>query len=838
MSENIIVNTALTLSINSSPGQDKRFPSLSTESIFTFGDFRLQRNLTPNVLSGISSQLSFSNFGTINSLSNEEMFDSTTVLNTTVNDLNPKKDDANSYAYFSSFYTKVATAINNIVENFPYGMFIYDGGTGTTILNYTNVLSGSSTFNIPTSAITNQGNVVYASGYTASTSTYSLFNDYTEYEIELSSSTRYSASYPIQVYYHSGNTGMMTVVIDGQLFSANTASTSVGFYILPSQKRYYAYKKTLSNLEYQLLFEQRFMVPNPDDDTFESTEFEWPKTIDGFNPDGYGDDFDEYAETLLRSCSLIDEIKTNWMVRTMLPENYLELDSDGEIYRKLTVVYAEEFDKIKQYIDGIAFAHSVTYSNEEAIPDKFIHRLSKLLGWEPINEFNDVDIFEYLAKEDDNGYTVSDYNLELWKKILININWLYKKKGTREGLEFIFKLMGAPNCLINFNELIYRVQQSATGVTNSNYTSLKVDDDTGYPNYEAGSQYIFQEGGPGRGDGDEYIRQWEPEYQPIREVDNIKVYTGNSEVYGTSNIMNSKQVNIELSPAAAIECDTNSWYDLNQDFESIIVGLPDYVNVGEVAIHVPLTISGMSMANWLDYVYTNAVDPKKHKIIGYDGGHHNYFYSSLRDIYLTYYYWNNPGEVSNQLNFRKLEAFLALVGRNFGGYIERLIPATTIIEGEGVLYRNTMFNRQKFVYPPGINNGSEFQIPAPISPDLEIFAVEVNAQVNDVFNPQVNAVEISSNVNECYQEHISAVQVTNDFILPYNPTINGVVVSNSIDTAVIETSYVTPEMTGIISPFPSTGTPIAQPAPLPTPYRTRRNVLADGASTDTISAIA
>ncbi len=825
MSDIIPILSSHTLSINSSPGQDKRYPSLSTESIFTFGDFRLQRNLTPNVLSGISSQLSFSNFGTLNSLSNQDTFDSTTVLNTTVNDLNPKKDEANSYAYFSSFYTKVATAINNIINTFPYGMLVYDGGSGTTLLNYTNALSGGSTFNIPTSAITNQGGLIYASGYTASTTTYSLFNDYAEYEIELSSSTRYSTSYPIQMYYHSGNTGMMTFVIDGQLFSANTASTSVGVYILPSQKRYYAYKKTLSNLEYQLLFEQRFMVPNPDDDTFESTEFEWPKSIDGFNPDGYGDNFDDYTETLLRSCSLIDEIKTNWMVRTMLPENYLELDSDGAIYRKLTVVYAEEFDKIKQYIDGIAFAHSVTYSNEEAIPDKFIHRLSKLLGWEPISEFNDVDIFEYLAKEDDNGYTVSDYNLELWKKILININWLYKKKGTREGLEFIFKLMGAPNCLINFNELVYRVQQSATGVTDSNLTSIKVNDETGYPNYESGSEFVFQENGPGRGDGDEYIRQWEPEYQPIREIDNIKVYTGNSEVYGTANIINSKQVNIELSPASSIECDTNSWYNLGQDFVSAIDGLPDYVNVGDVAVHVPISISAMSLSNWLDYVYTNAIDPTKHKIIGYEGGHHNYFYSSLRDIYLTYYYWNNTGEASNQLNFRKLEAFLALVSRNFGGYIERLIPATTIIEGEGVLYRNTMFNRQKFVYPPGLNNGSEFQIPAPLSPNLEISAVVVSAEVNDVYNPQISAVQVTSNVNEVYQEHISAVQITNSFILPYNPTINGVVVSNSIDVAVVEYSYPTPESTGTISPFPQAGTPVASPSILPTPYSTRTSVI-------------
>jgi hypothetical protein len=43
--------------------------------------------------------------------------------------------------------------------------------------------------------------------------------------------------------------------------------------------------------------------------------------------------------------------------------------------------------------------------------------------------------------------------LEIWRRILININWLYKKKGTRDAIQFIFKLLGAPECLLRFDEL-------------------------------------------------------------------------------------------------------------------------------------------------------------------------------------------------------------------------------------------------------------------------------------------------------------------------------------------------------------------------------------------------
>lgn len=842
MSQNTIINSALTLSINSVPGEDKRFPSLSTESVFTFGDFRLQRNLTKNILSGETNNVSFSKFGTISSLSNTNTFDSTAVLNITTNDLNLKKDEAHSYAYFGSFFTKVSTAINSVLEKFPYGLLSYNAGTGTTLYNYSNTLTGTSIFSIPSSAITNNGDIIYASGYTASTSTINLFNDFETFEVELSSSTRYSASYKILSYSYSGSTGIMQFEIDGQLFSANTPFTTTAIYVLPSKERYYQFKKSLSNLEYQLLIEQKFMVPDPDDDTFSSEEFLWPKSIDGFSPDGYGSAFTNYFQSLSASCISIDQIKTDWMIRTMIPENYLELDSDriskenNGLYRRITTIYATEFDKIKQYIDGIAYSHSVTYSNEESIPNKFLHRLSSLLGWQPVNEFNDVDIFEYLAQEDSDGLTVSDYNHELWKKILININWLYKKKGTREALEFIFKLMGAPNCLINFNELVYRIQSAVSGTTDSDLFSIKINEETGYPDYSKGSKFVFQENGPGAGDGDEYIKQWEPEYNPIREVDNVKVYTGDTATFGTANLMNSKQVNIELSPATAIECDINSWYDLGFVSGGTTVGVPTWIDVDGVNLHIPASISGMSLQNWLTYVYNNSLDPKNRKTIGYKTGNHTTYYSTLRDIYLAYYYWNNTGSASNRLNFRKLEAFLALIERNFGAYIRRLIPATTIIEGEGVLYRNTLFNRQKFVYPPGINDGSEFQIPAPLSPNLEINGVAVHSTINDIINPQINTISTQININDVYNPVISAFNISNTLDTGINPTISAVVINSELSETNLLISNPLSQMLGDISGFPTSGTLEAQPPYVARQYTTKTSVTTLSVITGTATA--
>jgi hypothetical protein len=748
--ENVVIISSNTLSVNSSPGQQKRYPSVGADSIFSFGDFKIQRNTELDILDNGAFSGGFSSFSTLNNLSGTN-FDVISVLNTKSNELNPDTRNPNSYAYFSSYYTQVATAINNIVLNFPYAIYVYLGGTGNTVFNYSeNSYNNTSTFSIPISGLTNQGGVIFASG-ASSGNTYSIFDNYNNFAIQIVSGASNSGiCYSINSFsYTSGYSGYLNFSINGQLIdSGTTATTTFPIYIRPSAEKYGQYKRSLSNLEYQLLFDGNLLVPDEDGYTLENVNIDWPRTVDGFNPDVYGTAYTYYTTTLLGYCEKIDQIKTDWMIRTMIPENYLELDTESEIYRNIISVYAEEFDQIKQYIDGLAFAHRVSYDGIENIPNKFLGKLSKLLGWNHVNLFNDADIFEYLSTEDDSGKTLEDYNFELWRNILININWLYKKKGTRDALMFLFKLLGAPDCLVNINEFVYKIQQSF-----GSSISSKINQD-GYINYNS-SEFIFQEGGNGRGNGDVYINQWKPEFDPIRQVDNLKIYTGDTS-FGTQNILNSKELIIELSPAAAIECDSLEWYQLKYlSAGTSNSSLPSYYNILTASTVMPDNITGMTVSEWLDYIYVKNIDVTKRKVIGRENNSHNYVYPNLKKVYMTYYYWNS-GQQSNRLNFRRLEKYLDLIEYDLSTFVEQLIPATTILEGVGKIYRNTLFNRQKFVYQTGINDGSEFQRRLP--PDL---------------NPVVSAVTVSMIRNDLPVNDINATSVSNDFIEDLNVNVYG-----------------------------------------------------------------
>lgn len=737
-------NTATTLSVFSRPGEDIRLINTNSDSIFTFGDFRIyQPNLTESLTSDTLS-LSFDSFSTLDTLKTAD-FKAPQSYTVSPNELNLVPQDPFSYAYFGSLYTATANAINNIIANFPYAILSYDYGTGNTIYDYSttyNNITGvkTSTFKIPYSTLKNQGSVIVNSSSTMGN--ISLASDFGEFAVQMSAQTpsaKVGAHKIIGYNFSAGVNSYLEITIDAHLEYMSASTSTLPVYVRPTEQRLAEYKQNLSELEYNLLFGFKFNVLDVMDDITTTEEYIiWPRNIDGFNPDTFGDSYEEFSSSILKTATNTDDAKTNILIKTIIPENYLELDSSQQVYASLVQTYAKEFDEIKRYIDGIAYAHTVTYNKEENVPDKFLKKLSNLLGWKLTDKFNELDLFEYLAGDaDGQGNSYSYYNLEIWRRILANINWLYKKKGTRDAIQFMFKLLGAPECLLDLDEFVYKIGQVANDPSQDTVPSEKIND-LGYVDYNA-SIYAFQEGGKGRGTGQAYINQWRPEFNPIKEVDNIKVWVAyssetNPSVFNTQDTLNTKEICMTLDPASAIECDVFAFYKESgtcwmwgsyvPPFSSNTV--PFEYLVEDCDDVQPENIQNMTIGQYLDYVYANLVEPRNRKVIGYTDT--SFYYPQLRNAYLSYYLWTNPQ--SNRLTFRKLQPFIDLIQSSFYDYALQLLPATTILECGGTTIRNTVFNRQKFVYKPGLNDGSEFRKKlSKINPSVNL--VTMKPKIND-----------------------------------------------------------------------------------------------------------
>ena len=763
----IPLNTASTLSTAFSPGEDILFANTSSQAIFTHGDYRIERSGESNALTGTPRNLSFSPFSTLENMGvddfNPRIF--TSVQN---NELRPIKSDPNSYSYFGSFYTEVAQAINSILDGFPYAALADGKGVEASIYDYSeqsDLTTGkrSSRFKINSNIIINQGSILFNSGYVAGK--ISLMSDTNLFEIQMKSPlSAQTKSFSINSYsYHGGAySSYLEFEVDGHLIGNPSASTSMSpVYIRPSRKRMTEFNIQQSRIERQLLREGVLDIPNVDDvKSNYRYNIPWPRTIDGFNPDSRGSVFEDYKENILLLAGSVDENKTDIMIKTMIPESYLDFDTDNQAYRKFVSSYAKEFDEIKQFIDNIAFAHTIDYNNEESVPEKFLVKLSNLLGWKLSSSFNEIDLFEYLADDSDsNKNSFAHYNVELWKRILININWLYKKKGTRDALQFLFRLMGAPDSLIVFNEFVYEIEST---LNNSGISNNKVNQ-RGFINYDA-SNYIFQEGGIGRGDGQKYIDQWRPEFNPIKKIDNKKTKVGTTGFTGTENIVNTKELCAAISPANAIEDDIFKWYQSGgtcwnwgttggTPFSSNTV--PFEYAIPDCELVNPSHISGMTLNEYIDFIYTSNIEPRNRKT-----NHQNHTvwgYPELKRIYMNYYLMTNPQ--SNRLTIKKLEPFLELMEVNFRDYLFQLLPATTILECQGTVYRNTVFHRERFIYKEGINRGSEFQVNLP--PDLrpKVTPTKLRGNLNDFLYEKINSITINSSISSGIKCKVNAVKL-------------------------------------------------------------------------------
>jgi hypothetical protein len=846
------IDSGTTLDIRPAPGRDTRFAATSAESAFTFGTFRID-NAKPNdnfTETTLDSTLSFGPYSTIESSKSDD-FDVLKIITTKSNELNLRPDDASSYAYFGSFYTKVANAINNIVDTFPYALLSKSINSGVTIYDYSHdLVQQKSIFKISLSSITNQSDIIYVSGRSEqSESQIDLYNDTSSFAIQLSGesqstitgSTFMNEIHEINSYdYLYGQ--YLEFEINGILLpeEAMSASTfSYPIYVRPTRQRVGQFKRTLPNLETQLIYDGNLMVPNSDTGTYSRVKFDWPKTIDGFAPDSYGNSFETYASKILKNAKNIDEEKTNIMLRTMLPENFTDLDSQDDSYRKITTVYAEQFDTIKQYIDGIAYAHSVTYSGSESVPNKFLSRLADMLGAKLPNAFNADDVIDYLAGEfDSTGKSFEEYNLEIWRRIMVNIVWLYKKRGTRDAISFVFKLIGAPKCLFNLEEFVYDVKnvqrsfnlnldaegdnstfnvesfpQIGTFIDTTDGGTIKFpvnpvdgqlfspedinnpesfipanlfDDlnsdelqdsspldlngniiiNDGYPNVNS---QIFQIGGSGTGNGADFIEGLGSQYEPFKRVDNLKTKTGN-----TRHIVNSKEVNVDLRPSRAIECDVMDWYEFGYGWwkwgssSSVFSGLtvPFEWQVEDINTVVPDNLTGMTIYEWINYLYQNNVDPKNRKTKGWQNGTTG-TYRDLKKIYVTYMLWTNS-QKSNRLTFKNLEKFLSFLERNFQDLVPFLVPSTSILSTYGTVYGNTEFNRHRFIYKPGLNDGSEFQaeIPPVFEPDIQ--ASDFTVDISNRYDPQIKSNYFCAKVSNKVSGNIDI----SDFQINLGKTVN------------------------------------------------------------------
>jgi len=473
----------------------QQFASNEGTAIFTSGNFNITTNLDGKVDKNFVTN-DFSNFLSLETLNLDDELEIILNKYSKKAKLNLDNTDTSTYAFFGSLREYIRVSLENVIIKWPASLYIRVTNasdntlTGQTVTNYTyNSLTNSSTFEIDTNRIENYFDINYLSGGTIE-NTFNETNTLRNLVLNYGAYTISNTYGDFQITNLVGATGLtdsiLTVTTTGNPFP-NFGSENINYHVKPTERKREEFFFNLNDFENSLL--NRLSIPEytgafkiyKETDTGDIVEVDkkltWPVS-DGYNIDFNSTSYSDYVNELLYIAENSDDLKSNLMVRFLVSSSISEFDTISDIEgsypdangQKMTNtlnIYGREFDEIKNYSDGISFANVVTYDKKNNTPDIIVKNLARVLGWELTSSITQIDVLSNFLNLNSNyydgfsrGYSDAEAEVELWRRIILNTPWIWKSKGTRKAIEFLFKFIGAPDGLVTFNEHLYVAKES------------------------------------------------------------------------------------------------------------------------------------------------------------------------------------------------------------------------------------------------------------------------------------------------------------------------------------------------------------------------------------------
>ncbi|MHA2043946.1 MAG: LamG-like jellyroll fold domain-containing protein [Candidatus Thorarchaeota archaeon] len=162
------------------------------------------------------------------------------------------------------------------------------------------------------------------------------------------------------------------------------------------------------------------------------------------------------------SGSLFDRNNSN-KITDMMPENYFILEElEGtEVLKNFLYVMARHYDSIKLHMDQFINILHVNYGEFDQTPDALLDDVAQFFGWEFTGNFLNAEAFQYfigrnvlknVQSNDDLDTKLFEIKNKFWKRILLNLMYLYKTKGTKESIKALMRTYGLKDNFIRIKE--------------------------------------------------------------------------------------------------------------------------------------------------------------------------------------------------------------------------------------------------------------------------------------------------------------------------------------------------------------------------------------------------
>ena len=393
-----------------------------------------------------------------------------------------------NFSMYGSLSKRFQVSITDIIHKFPASLDVvfnnpqFITAATATNISYDSVLDETS-FRVFVSRINNPFDIDYSISAATNLSVReivvspyrNLYNTYLDYCVSIDDNIFNLVSFTPSPTL---STGYVDFIVSGAPFGATATTFFRDFQIRPNDfvvdkvfaEDFDEVQKFLLNRLIRPEYTALFQVPQQNEAGQFFTDYKqvtWPKE-GAWNLDIKSFLFENYLSQLEQIATNLDEFKTNLVSRFLISDSLKEFDTLGRKVEKIFQIYGRSFDQIKQFIDALAYMNSVSYNATNDIPSQLLVNLAQTLGWS--SNFSPITNEDFLSSVFGNtstptypGYaralTPTELNYSFYRNLILNASYLFKSKGTRRSVEFMLRLIGAPESLVEFNEYIYLADQ-------------------------------------------------------------------------------------------------------------------------------------------------------------------------------------------------------------------------------------------------------------------------------------------------------------------------------------------------------------------------------------------
>ena len=120
----------------------------------------------------------------------------------------------------------------------------------------------------------------------------------------------------------------------------------------------------------------------------------------------------------------------------------LRTDLDHEVLRRFVYMLGEQFDLLRNYIDNYHNFYKLGYKAQNSIPNNLLPIIGDTLGWKLLSPITGSSLEDYASSNVEDGAGIQGNINATWKKIMNNLIYVYKSKGTIESISSLLNLYG------------------------------------------------------------------------------------------------------------------------------------------------------------------------------------------------------------------------------------------------------------------------------------------------------------------------------------------------------------------------------------------------------------